>query len=112
MPASPKILRRIENLIRLANDQSTTDGERANAAVEAVRLIHEHKVGLVPEPPPKPARKRVRPSTQQMSDWKVRIASKNGECGECGGSISRGDSIWFDPPTGRAMHIDWPDCGD
>lgn len=111
MPASPKILRRIENLIRLTTS-STFDGERTNAAVEAVRLIHEHGVGLTTTPAPKPARKRVRPSTQQMSDWKVRVASKDGECGECGLPYSRGDSIWFDPPTGRAMHIDWPDCGE
>ena len=66
MALEPKIAERIAKLLRLAAPSSgTTEGERASAALEAAKLIAEHKLVVAePQPVEKPRQRRARPRSR------------------------------------------------
>jgi hypothetical protein len=93
MAASDKILKRIENLLRLAAPTSnTTEAERSNAALEAARLIQEHAVSVRPEDPPAPP-KRSQGGVVHGA-WVLTQALQWCNCSHCNNKISQGDIVW------------------
>lgn len=90
--ATDKIIRRVENLLRLAAPSSnSTYGERANAAIEAARLIEEHGISLATEKKPD-EKKKVRVAT---GVWVLSRALQYCSCNYCNKLISRGDIVYI-----------------
>lgn len=125
MPVLQKILTRVDKLLRLATDTSTTDGERAVAAVEAARLIRENAL-VISEPVIKAKRKKKYNKTENSpvsrtsapatstasspapsSTWKSVVTLKNGNCGYCGKEFRSGDIVCVDTANGSMICRDW-----
>lgn len=75
--ADAKIIRRVENLLRLARpDANTSDHERASAALEAAKLFAEHDLVVrdkneAPVVPPPRKRARPKPPPSRPQSWVV-----------------------------------------
>lgn len=119
--ASKKIIKRVEDLIRLANS-TTFEGEKETAAIEAVRLIGEHKIQIgeesnetreistrrkTPRATPAPP---VRPPIV-YSSWCSGFAERDEICALCGGIIRAGWE-YVAADDGRFLHEDWPACAN
>ena len=111
MNVDAKIVKRINNLVSLANS-SEFKGERENAALEAVKLLHLHKVPIGYEPPRAPKRRvsAQPPPIRVMANWVPSFARKDLRCDICKEVIYEGEECW-ESGTGRYIHIDWP-CED
>ncbi len=93
MPADPKVLDRIEKLLRLAAPTSgTTEAERSSAALELVRLMSEHNVSVRGEEAAPPPRRRA-PVSRNV--WMPSRALQHCSCSYCTKLIAPGDIIWI-----------------
>lgn len=116
-PVPAKVLKRVRDLVRLAGS-SSFEGERTNAAVEAVRLIHLYDIPIGEPPPKRTSSSRVtithpprsRPTIIEMwsRGWHSRTAPKAGVCDVCGEKYERGETVYHDPRTGANIHVYWP----
>jgi hypothetical protein len=114
-----RAIERAQKLLRLAAPGSgTTEAERANAAIEAAKIIAEHGLGVaVPPPPvkkrrgrppaPQPSPQHHRPAPEyrrwsppSQSNWTETDVPVYCACVACGQVISAGEAGWFDPAHG------------
>jgi hypothetical protein len=130
MSVDPKIIDRIEKLLRLAAPSTNSEHERTSAALEAARLFSEHPVVIAPKEKKRSSRSRAKPSTpppQHQSPWAPTIvpqdfgqrpgwcrsvAARDSVCDieDCGGAIYRGDPVWMCMEGYRVkyIHVDGP----
>lgn len=89
--SDPKVLERIAKLLRLAAPVSgTSEAERASAALEAARLIHEHGVAI--------AHAEEKPSKRgkvSSGAWVKTQSLDHCSCSYCGQLISPRDVVWL-----------------
>jgi len=100
--ADPKILERIDKLMRVAAPGSgATDSERANAALEAARLVSKHGVQFHDSDS---LREHTQKETQvRHGVWVQTIALQHCNCSHCNKQISREDHAWVRIVEGRAQ---------
>lgn len=80
---SAKAITRAEKLLRLAADRSTTDAERASAAVEVARIITEYRLRLT-----------APPRQIATGKWRKSIATREDRCARCLKRIAIGEKIY------------------
>lgn len=124
MSVDPKIVARIEKLLRLAAPTSgTTEPERQSAALEAAKLFAQHDLCVKPREPvkkrasqprqpyaaaaapivwppsPPPSQYRRDPFQVRMdgSDWMEGFAARDAVCvdQDCVVMVRRGDPVWM-----------------
>lgn len=108
--ADPKILRRIDDLLRLAAPASgTTDHERASAALEAARLVAEHELTFLDS---ESVRERARRETSvRHGVWVLTIILQHCSCEACHTNISPQDHAWVRIVNGSArFRHNYGDC--
>lgn len=87
-----KVIERIGKLLRLAAPSSgTSEHERANAALEAAKLIDEHSIAMQSSTP------NVEPKKSRIvhGAWIKTQALDHCSCSNCGQLISPRDVVWL-----------------
>lgn len=126
MAVDPKIIERVDKLMKLAAPSSgAADPERVVAALEAVRLFSVHDLVVSPREHKKRAaraKSAAPPSTTTggaarspiPAMWRKSIAARDSVCAdpECQGLIERGDEVWMKIDGFRVeyLHVG-EDCG-
>lgn len=107
MTASPKIVERVNKLLRLAAPSGgSTEGERTSAALEAAKLISEHGLTVAEPPPPPP--KNQRPPQPRRARPKSRPVDRPGKRSETWAPVAQDDD-WF--PVDVASAVACVACG-
>lgn len=100
MSADPKVLDRLQKLLRLAAPASgTTEHERAAAALEVARLVADFDINIG-----EAARSHSTPTAKEVQHgvWVQSIALQPCGCTKCGGHISKADIVWVRIVNGHA----------
>ena len=133
MAVDPKIVSRIEKLLRLASPQSgAPEPERISACLEAARLFAENNLAITTKEEvaakakkrtsrtPTPARTRSPIPYEPppvygygpRPGWQRAIAQRDATCADpdCAGYICRGDSVWArkNGDSVDYLHVDGP----
>lgn len=95
-----KVIERVGKLLRLAAPSSnTTLAERTAAALEAAKLIDEHKIAITGAQSPGKSGGGINKVSKDT--WVLTQSLDHHGCTCCGGMISRGDVVWFRSVNGE-----------
>ena len=89
---TPRQLKRLEDLLRVANDKSTTTNERELATTEALRIVETVR------------------SKNQLGDWVLITVMRYHECCTCGEKIKPTEKVWVAPSTENTARFQHDKC--